>query len=593
MITAQFPRRFLSISLACVSLAACATQPAKVAGLKPGAEPTRSASNPDASLYGLFLAGQAALDKGSSREAADYLERASALAPDAGFLRERAFTAALVTGDIDRAAALAPGPDEGGPGAQRLGVLARSVAALSEGHGKEAYALLSVPVAAGAPHIAATELLKPWAAASAGDWAAATTAPGAGADDKLIGVFGALGRAQLLERAGKLADAEVAYKALLPDRQGIFALSYGAFLERRGRRPEAIALYQRLLARNLDTALLQAKARAEAGKSPPPLQSVREGAAQALIGPAALLMASRSGDMGLAYLRLALKLDPKLDEAWVLVGDAMARAGDVTAARDSYRRVRPASSEYLVARGRLAWSLYGEGDHDGALLLARESVDANPANAEALEVYADLLRESGRFTEAVAVLDRLIGQPGGTGNWRLFYTRGVAQERAGHWDDAQTDLQKALKLNPESAETLNYLGFGWADRGEHLKQALEMLQKAVNLSPRSGAILDSLGWARYRNGDYRQAVRDLERAVLLEPSDPDINDHLGDAYFRTGRKLEAEFQWRRVLTLDPSDAIRTAIDTKLKDGLGPAPPIKPVPAPGGVTAQGPTGGERG
>ena len=569
--------RYATIALAGVALTACASAPAKVAGLKPSAEPNGDPTGgQQASLYGLFLAGQAALDKGSSREAAEYLERASALAPDADFLKERAFTAALVTGEIDKAADLAPGVEVSSPTAQRLGVLVRAVSALADGKGKEAYELLSTP-GQGQTHAAAVELLKPWAAASAGDWSAATIAPASTEADKLIGVFGALGRAQLLERAGRMPDAEAAYKALLPDRQGIFALSYGAFLERRNRRAEAIALYDRLLARNADSALSQARARAAANRQAPPLQSLKEGAAQALIGPAAMLMASRSGDMGLAYLRLALKLDPKLDEAWVLVGDAMGRVGDVAAAREAYGRVRPSSTEYMVARGRLAWSFNTEGATDAALQLARESLDAYPSSVEAMSVYADLLRENGRFTDSVTVMDKLIAQSGDRVGWRHYYLRGVSLERAGKWDEAQADLQRALKINPNSPETLNYLGFGWADRGEHMKQALDMLQKAVALAPRSAAILDSLAWARYRTGDYRQAVRDLETAVLLEPSDPDINDHLGDAYFRIGRKLEAGFQWRRVLTLDPSEKVRASVDAKLKDGLQPVAPISLEP----------------
>jgi Flp pilus assembly protein TadD len=122
-------------------------------------------------------------------------------------------------------------------------------------------------------------------------------------------------------------------------------------------------------------------------------------------------------------------------------------------------------------------------------------------------------------------------------------------------------------MDPDSADVLNYLAFGWADRGQHVKQATEMLQKAVSLSPQSGAIIDSLGWAYYRGGDYRQAVRELERAVMLEAADPDVNDHLGDAYWRVGRKLEARYQWRQVLTLGPSDQTRATVEAKIKAGL--------------------------
>ena len=114
---------------------------------------------------------------------------------------------------------------------------------------------------------------------------------------------------------------------------------------------------------------------------------------------------------------------------------------------------------------------------------------------------------------------------------------------------------------------LNYLGFAWVDRGEHLKEALDMLQRAVALSPDSGAIVDSLGWARYRMKDYGGAVKDLEKAVLLEASDAEINDHLGDAYWRAGRHTEAVYQWRQVLSLHPDEKLRQTVESKVRDGL--------------------------
>src|SRR5580658_3136801 len=100
--------RSVSIAaLAAVSLAGCmTTTSAPVAGLRP-AEPVARADD-NASLYGLFLAGRAAMDLGHGQEAADYLARASQAQPDETFLKESAFTAALVAGDVHKAAGLAP-----------------------------------------------------------------------------------------------------------------------------------------------------------------------------------------------------------------------------------------------------------------------------------------------------------------------------------------------------------------------------------------------------------------------------------------------------------------------------------------------------
>lgn len=584
----RFPARLAASAglLAAASLAAllagCAAGPARTAGLRPALE-ARGDEGADTSPYGLFLAGQAAIDAGSSRDAATYFGRASAEVPDAGDLKSRAFSAALLSGDIDRAAILAPGEGEGGASVQGLSRLVRAVDALANGHGKLAEAALAQEAPSG-PHRVAATLLRPWAAAQAGDVVGALAPLTLDGDG--LQAFAALAHAQLLERAGELAEAKAVYRGSLADKSGVFALAHGAFLERRGRRPDAIALYDKALAKTPDDpAFRAAEARAAAGRPAPLAPTVREGAAEALIGPAALMLAQREGEIGLTYLRLALKLDPTLSEAWVLVGDAMAAGGDPDSARDAYDKVKPTSPEYTTARGRLALLLQEAGEKDRALALARATVEAAPNDPPALLVLADLLREDEKYDEAAAVVTRLIDQAGAKADWRLYYLRGASEERAGHWDRAEPDLKRALAIKPEEPEILNYLGYAWVDRGEHLGEALGMLQKATELQPQSGAIVDSLGWARYRLRDYPAAVRELERAASLDPADPEVNSHLGDAYWRSGRRLEATYQWRRVLTLEPDAKMRAAAEARLQGGLAiaetaprRAPDATPAPA---------------
>src|SRR6185312_10809696 len=95
------------------------------------------------------------------------------------------------------------------------------------------------------------------------------------------------------------------------------SLAYGEFLERRGRRADAVAIYDAALSQEPDsTALKAARARAAAGRPAPPPPTVRQGAAEALLAPAAVMMSAKQAEVALAYLRMILKLDPERDEAW-------------------------------------------------------------------------------------------------------------------------------------------------------------------------------------------------------------------------------------------------------------------------------------
>jgi len=552
-----------------VLLAACATAPV---GQK-AAAPSPNYLADDVSSYGMFLAGESALNNGKSADAARFFDRARLETGDP-MIAERAFTAAVLAGEIDRAAALAPTGDDASEASKRLGKLVVAVEAMADGKGKEAKALLANDSIA-FPHKPAAVLLAPWAAAEAGDVEGSLVRPQV-RGDRLVDYFGQLGQAALFERAKRYGEAETDYKAAVsvsnPTEMAV--IGYGEFLERRGRRVDALALYEQHLAREPGSvAVKAAKARAAEGKVTPPMMTIRQGAAQALLAPAATMIAAKQTQLSLAYLRLVLRLDPQRDEAWVMVGDLMQGAGDIDSARAAYSHPKPGSTEYSTAQAKLAWTYQANDDKETALKLARGA--AASGDLDARVTLADLLRSDEKYTEAAEVLTGVIAQSK-TPDWRLLYARGVCYERMNRWPEAQADLQAALKQKPDEPELLNYLGYSWIDRGEHLKDAMAMVEKAVAADPRNGAMVDSLGWAYYRLGDYKKAVERLEEAVELEAGDPEINNHLGDAYWKVGRRDEAIFQWKRVLTLQPDAKIKADAEAKIASAQGPDGPTQRV-----------------
>src|SRR5690606_10023150 len=166
-----------------------------------------------------------------------------------------------------RAARLAPSGETATPAMERMGLLTRAVEDMASGKGKSAYAILSGP-GVGFPHGAARSLLLPWAAAQAGQTEASLTRPQA-ENDKLVEAFGLLAQAHLFERARRYDEAETDFKTL-PKGEGLtsFQLAYGEFLERRGRRDEAVAVYDAALAATPGyPELTAARDRAAAGKA--------------------------------------------------------------------------------------------------------------------------------------------------------------------------------------------------------------------------------------------------------------------------------------------------------------------------------------
>jgi Flp pilus assembly protein TadD len=132
---------------------------------------------------------------------------------------------------------------------------------------------------------------------------------------------------------------------------------------------------------------------------------------------------------------------------------------------------------------------------------------------------------------------------------------------------SEAEIGTALKLSPNEAQLLNYLGYAWVDRGERVGEALTMLEKARALRPYDGYIVDSVGWAYYKLGRYDDAAKTLEQAVLLVPGDPTINEHFGDALWKAGKRIDARFQWNHAITFGADAQAKAGIEQKLKAGL--------------------------
>jgi tetratricopeptide (TPR) repeat protein len=129
----------------------------------------------------------------------------------------------------------------------------------------------------------------------------------------------------------------------------------------------------------------------------------------------------------------------------------------------------------------------------------------------------------------------------------VYFLRGSSYEREKKYDEAEEMFRKVLVLDPQSAMTLNYLGYMLADRGVKLDEAVSMIKKAVDLDPANGAYLDSLGWAYFKQAKYDQAEEQLVKAAQRMGTDPTVQDHLGDLYQKTGRLKLAAAHWERAL----------------------------------------------
>jgi tetratricopeptide (TPR) repeat protein len=300
-----------------------------------------------------------------------------------------------------------------------------------------------------------------------------------------------------------------------------------------------------------------------------PVSDATAGLAEALFGVAGSLSQGGAGDLALVFARLGLDLKPDFPLDQILVADILQSNGRLADANEVYRSIDPRAGLYWSAQLRVAANLDAMDQVDEAIRTLDALASQRPDRPDALVGLGDLLRHHQRWNDAAVAYGRAIAAIGPLKreDWTVFYARGIALDEAKQWDRAEADFKKALELDPNQPEVLNYLGYSWIERNQNIEQARGMIEKAAAERPTNGFIVDSLGWVFYRSGQYSKAVEVLERAVELEPEDAAINDHLGDALWAVGRFDEARFQWQRALVFRPEAELKATIEKKIKDGL--------------------------
>lgn len=188
-----------------------------------------------------------------------------------------------------------------------------------------------------------------------------------------------------------------------------------------------------------------------------------------------------------------------------------------------------------------------------ALATLEERMPTNPALPIARAYLHSFRKEYGPALEAFAVGQKIAEETGQAErilDARFYFWYAAAQERNGDLDQAETLFRRSMELDPEYADTYNYMAYMWADKSIKLDEAIVLVEKALALSPDSPAYLDTRGWIYFRMGRIDDAYRDLTRANELMPDEPTLMEHLGDVYFERGNTDRAAELWNRALELD-------------------------------------------
>jgi Flp pilus assembly protein TadD len=220
---------------------------------------------------------------------------------------------------------------------------------------------------------------------------------------------------------------------------------------------------------------------------------------------------------------------------------------------------------------RVEYKQGGRRDSEGAGGTAEEHLERGRAHLD-----------GGDFNEAVTELSRAVSL-----NPRLSQARSllaVAYERKGLPDRAREEFRRAADIDDDDPQALNNLGYSLYVAGNY-RAAVDKLKRAARLAPGDARVLNNLALAQTRLGKYddayksfaraggefnarvnvaallerngreQDAVEHLERARRLQPTSAAILRRLADLYDRTGKPAEAQTARQALEVVEKADAV--------------------------------------
>jgi tetratricopeptide (TPR) repeat protein len=135
----------------------------------------------------------------------------------------------------------------------------------------------------------------------------------------------------------------------------------------------------------------------------------------------------------------------------------------------------------------------------------------------------------------------------------LLLCFGLTRRQLAFWKDSETLLRHTIAVTKDNEPMHNNLGNVYAQQGR-LEEAITEFQEAVTLNPNGAGVRDNLGAALARQGRLDEAIEQLHEAIRLDPRCADAYNNLGAAFGRQGRLDEAIEQLQTALKLTPNDA---------------------------------------
>ncbi|HVG34005.1 MAG TPA: tetratricopeptide repeat protein [Pyrinomonadaceae bacterium] len=251
---------------------------------------------------------------------------------------------------------------------------------------------------------------------------------------------------------------------------------------------------------------------------------------------------SKEPDKALTDLDQAVKLNPRLAEAFLLRASVRDQKGDKEGALSDYNTaidLMPAGPGIEAAYNNRSLIRLIKGDGVGALTDINMAIKLNPVVPAFYNQRAIIKLQSGDADGAVADYEKALALSPKLPS--AYYGRGAYRFQKGDFDGAISDFSRAIELKQDYSSAYVSRGLAHGLKGD-IDPAIEDLKKGLALNP--GAVSDQ------GKGNFTTPVKDLSRFILSHPTNARAYEFRGILRLIQSKETEAKQDFSKSLELD-------------------------------------------
>ncbi len=216
---------------------------------------------------------------------------------------------------------------------------------------------------------------------------------------------------------------------------------------------------------------------------------------------------------GVARLREAVERDPSSVNLHLQLAQEYMKQDMFRDALGEFQATLRIDQDNAAARRGIAGVMRRIDHHQGALDLAQQEVDRQPASPEALAQHAAAQTRAGLLAEALATYAQALkSRPR---DWLMLLNAAACAARARDWERAESYCRRSLAATEQDASPRVLLAMIFFEQGK-VEPGVAELERLDADRANTAAVQHLLGRARLAQGQLTDSLRAFERAQRLQ-----------------------------------------------------------------------------